>query len=102
MRPSTQHGRGGLGGRERDEVLLETKGSSCRKSRPVDLGGMVRDAPDEQRVDAFGRASVLEGFGMFQVGLLLGQRDVGVVDELEGVVIVLVELVGERALCENA
>ena len=34
--------------------------------------------------------------------VLLGQREVGVVDELEGVFIVLVELVGERALCENA
>jgi len=34
--------------------------------------------------------------------VLLGQDDVGVVDELEGVFVVLVELVGERALCENA
>ena len=31
--------------------------------------------------------------------VLLGQREVGVVEELQSVLIVFVELVGERALC---
>ena len=52
-----------------------------------------RVVEDVARVDLGGRD--LERLG----AVLLGQRDVGVVDELEGVFIVLVELVGERALC---
>ena len=48
---------------------------------------------DVARVDF--RRRDLERLG----AVLLGQRDVGVVDELEGVFVVLVELVGERALC---
>ena len=55
-----------------------------------------RVVEDVARVDLGGRD--LERLG----AVLLGQREVGVVDELEGVFIVLVELVGERALCENA
>ena len=54
-----------------------------------------RVVEDVARVDLGGRD--LERLG----AVLLGQRDVGVVDELEGVFVVLVELVGERALCEK-
>ena len=50
---------------------------------------------DVSRVD-FGRRD-LERLG----AVLLGQREVGVVEELEGVLIVFVELVGERALCDK-
>jgi len=52
-----------------------------------------RVVEDVARVDLGGRD--LERLG----AVLLGQRDVGVVDELEGVFVVVVELVGERALC---
>ena len=52
-----------------------------------------RVVEDVARVDLGGRD--LERLG----AVLLGQREVGVVDELEGVFVVLVELVGERALC---
>ena len=55
-----------------------------------------RVVEDVARVDF--RRRDLERLG----AVLLGQREVGVVYELEGVAVLLVELVGERALCENA
>ena len=55
-----------------------------------------RVVEDVARVDLGGRD--LERLG----AVLLGELQVVVVDELEGVFVVLVELVGERALCENA
>ena len=50
---------------------------------------------DRSRVDLGGRD--LERLG----AVLLGQREVGVVEELEVIFILLVELVGERALCDK-
>ena len=52
-----------------------------------------RVVEDVSRVDF--RRRDLERLG----AVLLGQREVGVVEELQMVFILLVELVGERALC---
>ena len=54
-----------------------------------------RVVEDVSRVDLGGRD--LERLG----AVLLGQREVGVVDELQMIFILLVELVGERALCDK-
>ena len=54
-----------------------------------------RVVEDVSRIDLGG--GDLERLG----AVLLGQREVGVVEELQRVLIVFVELVGERALCDK-